>query len=57
MTPFIKVCCMASVDEAEMAMRAGASAIGLVSAMPSGAGNLATWWTRSCSIPETRRWR
>jgi phosphoribosylanthranilate isomerase len=37
-TPFIKVCCMASVGEAEMAMRAGASAIGLVSAMPSGAG-------------------
>jgi phosphoribosylanthranilate isomerase len=37
-TPFIKICCMASVDEAEMAMRAGASAIGLVSAMPSGAG-------------------
>jgi phosphoribosylanthranilate isomerase len=36
--PFIKVCCMASVDEAEIAMRAGASAIGLVSAMPSGAG-------------------
>ena len=38
MTPFIKVCCIASVDEAEMAMRVGATALGLVSAMPSGAG-------------------
>ena len=38
MTPFIKICCMTSIDEAEIAMRAGASAIGLVSAMPSGAG-------------------
>ena len=36
--PRIKVCCIASVDEAWTAIRAGASALGLVSAMPSGPG-------------------
>jgi phosphoribosylanthranilate isomerase len=36
--PRIKVCCIASVDEALTAIRAGASALGLVSAMPSGPG-------------------
>ncbi|MDQ6827982.1 MAG: phosphoribosylanthranilate isomerase [Gemmatimonadota bacterium] len=40
----IKICCIASVDEAWMAIDAGASAIGLVSAMPSGPG----------PIPESR---
>src|SRR5437764_5207154 len=34
----IKICCMASVDEARLAIAAGADALGLVSAMPSGAG-------------------
>lgn len=36
--PRIKICCIASVDEAALAISAGASAIGLVSAMPSGPG-------------------
>jgi phosphoribosylanthranilate isomerase len=36
--PRIKVCCISSVDEAWTAIRAGASALGLVSAMPSGPG-------------------
>ncbi len=36
--PCIKVCCISSVDEAWIAIRAGASALGLVSAMPSGPG-------------------
>jgi phosphoribosylanthranilate isomerase len=36
--PRIKVCCMASIDEARMAIEQGASAVGLVSAMPSGPG-------------------
>src|SRR4051794_10998025 len=36
--PRIKVCCIASIDEAWTAIRAGASALGLVSAMPSGPG-------------------
>jgi len=34
----IKICCMASLDEARMAIAAGADAIGLVSEMPSGPG-------------------
>jgi len=34
----IKICCIASPQEAEMAIAAGASALGLVSAMPSGPG-------------------
>jgi len=37
-TPRIKVCCIASVEEAWGAIRAGASALGLVSSMPSGPG-------------------
>jgi len=34
----VKICCIVSVDEAWMAIRAGASALGLVSTMPSGPG-------------------
>ncbi len=34
----IKICCIASLEEAELAIRHGASALGLVSAMPSGPG-------------------
>jgi len=34
----IKICCMGSVDEARLAIRYGADAVGLVSAMPSGPG-------------------
>lgn len=37
-TPRVKICCISSVDEAWMAIRAGASALGLVSEMPSGPG-------------------
>lgn len=36
--PRVKVCCIASIAEAWMAIEHGASAIGLVSAMPSGPG-------------------
>src|SRR3954447_17595884 len=36
--PRVKICCIASVEEAWMAIEAGASAVGLVSAMPSGPG-------------------
>ena len=38
MHPRVKICCIASVEEAWTAIRAGASALGLVSAMPSGPG-------------------
>ena len=37
-SPRIKICCIASPDEAELAIAAGADALGLVSAMPSGPG-------------------
>ena len=36
--PLIKICCIASVAEAELAIESGASAIGLVGHMPSGPG-------------------
>lgn len=36
--PFIKICCIASVEEANLAIKYGASALGLVSSMPSGPG-------------------
>jgi phosphoribosylanthranilate isomerase len=34
----IKICCVGSVEEADLAIRYGASAVGLVSQMPSGRG-------------------
>lgn len=34
--PRLKVCCISSVEEAEIAIECGASALGLVSSMPSG---------------------
>jgi phosphoribosylanthranilate isomerase len=34
----VEGCCIASVDEAHLAIDAGAAALGLVSAMPSGPG-------------------
>ncbi|MEK7951371.1 phosphoribosylanthranilate isomerase [Luteolibacter soli] len=36
--PRVKICCIASLEEAQAAISAGASALGLVSAMPSGPG-------------------
>jgi phosphoribosylanthranilate isomerase len=37
-TPRVKICCIASIDEAALAVDCGASAVGLVSHMPSGPG-------------------
>jgi phosphoribosylanthranilate isomerase len=39
--PRVKVCCISSLAEARLAVSAGASALGLVSAMPSGPGVIA----------------
>ncbi len=36
--PRVKICCIGSVEEAALAIASGASALGLVSAMPSGPG-------------------
>ena len=38
MKPVVKICCIASIEEARLAIDAGAGALGLVSAMPSGPG-------------------
>jgi phosphoribosylanthranilate isomerase len=37
-TPRVKICCISSIDEASLAIECGASALGLVSHMPSGPG-------------------
>jgi len=39
--PRIKICCISSIQEAQLAIKYGASALGLVSAMPSGPGVIA----------------
>ncbi|MCA3086396.1 MAG: phosphoribosylanthranilate isomerase, partial [Rhodocyclaceae bacterium] len=36
--PNVKLCCIASIAEAELAISSAATALGLVSAMPSGPG-------------------
>ncbi|HEV8538984.1 MAG TPA: phosphoribosylanthranilate isomerase [Bacteroidota bacterium] len=36
--PRVKICCIGSIEEAHLAVKLGASAVGLVSAMPSGPG-------------------
>ena len=41
MPPRLKVCCIASLAEARLALEHGASALGLVGAMPSGPGVIA----------------
>ena len=41
MKPRVKICCIRSLAEAALAIRHGANAIGLVSAMPSGPGVIA----------------
>ena len=38
MPPRIKICCISSREEASLAIACGASALGLVAAMPSGPG-------------------
>jgi phosphoribosylanthranilate isomerase len=37
-TPRLKICCISSIEEAALALEHGASALGLVSEMPSGTG-------------------
>jgi len=41
MRPRIKICCISSVEEAQMAISFGAAALGLVGRMPSGPGPIA----------------
>lgn len=51
MKPRVKICCIQSVAEAELAIVAGASLIGLVGAMPSGPGPIS-----DDQIAEICRW-
>lgn len=37
-SPRVKICCISSIDEAQLAIQHGAAALGLVSNMPSGPG-------------------
>jgi phosphoribosylanthranilate isomerase len=61
-SPIVKICCIASVQEARVAVAAAAGALGLVSAMPSGPGvieealigEIAAWMPPSCT-PSWRR--
>ncbi|HEX8071666.1 MAG TPA: phosphoribosylanthranilate isomerase [Pyrinomonadaceae bacterium] len=41
MRPRVKICCIANLEEMRLAVRYGAAAVGLVSAMPSGPGVIA----------------
>lgn len=41
MRPRVKICCITTAEEARLALAAGADALGLVSAMPSGPGVIA----------------
>ena len=52
--PFVKICCIADLDEARLAIDAGASAIGLVSAMPSGPGPIGEDLIASIAAAVTR---
>ena len=61
-SPIVTICCIASVQEAPLAVAAAAGALGLVSAMPSGPGvieealvaEIAAWMPPSCT-PSWRR--
>ena len=61
-SPIVTICCIASVQEAPLAVAAEAGALGLVSAMPSGPGvieealvaEIAAWMPPSCT-PSWRR--
>lgn len=52
--PRVKICCISSIEEAMLAIEYGASAIGLVSHMPSGPGIISNQMTKEIteSIPD-----
>jgi phosphoribosylanthranilate isomerase len=53
MKPRVKICCIASEEEARLAVSFGASALGLVAAMPSGPGPIPDRliWSIARSVP------
>jgi phosphoribosylanthranilate isomerase len=50
MKPRIKICCIASIEEATIAIELGASAVGLVARMPSGPGPIADELIRKIAL-------
>jgi len=50
MIPKIKICCINSIAEANLAIRYGASAIGLVGRMPSGPGPIEDQLIKSIAV-------
>lgn len=46
----IKICCISSLEEAQLAVRCGASAIGLVARMPSGPGPISDELIRQIAL-------
>lgn len=53
----MKICCIASIDEADRAIAAGAYALGLVSAMPSGPGVISDQAVREIALQVGQRAR
>ena len=54
-SPKIKICCISSLKEASVAVEAGASALGLVSEMPSGPGVISESKIRQISLAFSHR--
>ena len=52
--PRVKICCIKSIEEASMAVGYGASAIGLVSEMPSGPGPISVKLKMTDKVLEKR---
>jgi phosphoribosylanthranilate isomerase len=50
MRPRVKICCISTQEEAQIAIRAGADALGLVGAMPSGPGVIEDHTIRAISL-------
>ncbi|MCI4669034.1 MAG: phosphoribosylanthranilate isomerase [Bacteroidia bacterium] len=48
--PRVKICCISSLEEAMMAIKAGASALGLVAEMPSGPGVISDEMIRKIAL-------
>src|SRR5437016_3300226 len=55
--PRVKICCISSVEEARLAANCGASAVGFVSQMPSGAGVIDEALTAIDQNPSVADWR
>ena len=57
MVPKIKICCISSIEEANLAIAQGAAALGLVGKMPSGPGIISDEliYTIAKGVPNNKR--